>query len=171
MSAMASQIDGVSIVCSLVHSSPDQKKISKLRVTGLCEGNPPVTGGFPSLRDSIAENDSIWWHHCVLALIVSGSSNPASMYGASLGVFCGTISNMCMMLPMILLILVCSLFVCCHTSLLYVIVGWMQQHISFKMILISMYFILFFPAMDRLVWNAASVFGGLNVVIGGVFHV
>ena len=24
------------------------KKISKLRVTGLCEGNPPVTDGFPS---------------------------------------------------------------------------------------------------------------------------
>ena len=23
------------------------KKSSKLRVTGLCEGNPPVTGGFP----------------------------------------------------------------------------------------------------------------------------
>ena len=26
------------------------KKISKLRVTGLCEGNPPGTGGFPSQR-------------------------------------------------------------------------------------------------------------------------
>ena len=32
------------------------KKISKLRVTGLCEGNPPVTGGFPSQRVSDAEN-------------------------------------------------------------------------------------------------------------------
>ena len=28
------------------------KLISKLRVTGLCEGNPPVTGGFPSKRAS-----------------------------------------------------------------------------------------------------------------------
>ena len=27
------------------------KKISKLRVTGLCEGNPPVTGGFPLTKD------------------------------------------------------------------------------------------------------------------------
>ena len=26
------------------------KKTSKLYVTGLCEGNPPVTGGFPSQR-------------------------------------------------------------------------------------------------------------------------
>ena len=32
------------------------KKTSKLRVTGLCEGNPPVTGGFPSQRASNAEN-------------------------------------------------------------------------------------------------------------------
>ena len=31
------------------------KKTSKLRVTGLCEGNPPVTGGFPSQRASNAE--------------------------------------------------------------------------------------------------------------------
>ena len=28
------------------------KKTSKLHVTGLCEGNPPVTGGFPSQRAS-----------------------------------------------------------------------------------------------------------------------
>ena len=31
------------------------KKTSKLRVTGLCEGKPPVTGGFPSQRASKAE--------------------------------------------------------------------------------------------------------------------
>ena len=37
------------------------KKMSKLRVTGLCEGNPPVTGGFPSLMASAAENVSIRW--------------------------------------------------------------------------------------------------------------
>ena len=39
------------------------KKTSKLRVTGLCEGNPPVTGGFPSQRASNADNVSIWWRH------------------------------------------------------------------------------------------------------------
>ena len=31
------------------------KKTSKLRVTGLCEGNSPVTGGLPPQRASIAE--------------------------------------------------------------------------------------------------------------------
>ena len=41
------------------------KKTSKLRVIGLCEGNPPATGGFPSQRASNAENVSIWWHHNV----------------------------------------------------------------------------------------------------------
>ena len=39
------------------------KKISKLRVTGLCEGNSLVTGEFPAQRASNAENISIWWHH------------------------------------------------------------------------------------------------------------
>ena len=39
------------------------KKTSTLGVTGLCEGNPPVTGGFPSQRANNAENVSIWWRH------------------------------------------------------------------------------------------------------------
>ena len=42
------------------HSS---KKTSKLRVTGLCEGNSPVTGVFPAQMTSDAENVSIWWRH------------------------------------------------------------------------------------------------------------
>ena len=36
---------------------------SKLRVTGLSEGNPPLTGGFPSQKVNNAGNDSIWWRH------------------------------------------------------------------------------------------------------------
>ena len=39
------------------------KKTSKLRITGLCEGNSPATGEFPAQRASNAENVSIWWHH------------------------------------------------------------------------------------------------------------
>ena len=39
------------------------KKTSKLRVTGLCMGNSPVTGEFPAQRASNAENVSIWWRH------------------------------------------------------------------------------------------------------------
>ena len=44
------------------------KKISKLRVTGLCAGNSPATGEFPAQMASNAENASIWWrHHGLLA--------------------------------------------------------------------------------------------------------
>ena len=39
------------------------KKISKLRVTGHCEENPPVTDGSPSQRVSNAENVAIWLRH------------------------------------------------------------------------------------------------------------
>ena len=39
------------------------KKTSKLRVTGLCTGNSPVTGEFPAQSASNAENVSIWWRH------------------------------------------------------------------------------------------------------------
>ena len=39
------------------------KKTSKLRVTGLCAGNSPVTGEFPAQRASTAEDISIWWRH------------------------------------------------------------------------------------------------------------
>ena len=39
------------------------KKTSKLRVTGLCEGNSPVTGEFPAQMASNAVNVSIWWRH------------------------------------------------------------------------------------------------------------
>ena len=39
------------------------KKTSKLHVTGLCEGNSPVTGEFPAQRASNAENVSIWLRH------------------------------------------------------------------------------------------------------------
>ena len=63
MSAMASQITGVSTVYSTVCSGADQRKhqssfstIMKFRGTALCEGNSPVTGEFPAQRASNAEN-------------------------------------------------------------------------------------------------------------------
>ena len=52
------------------------KKTSKLRVTGLCEGNPPVTDGFPSQRTSNEENVSIWWRHHAVCLSVLASVRP-----------------------------------------------------------------------------------------------
>ena len=68
MSAVVSQITSLTIVYSIVYSGADQRKITKLRVTGLCEGNSPVTGEFPAQRASNAENVSIWWRHHALLL-------------------------------------------------------------------------------------------------------
>ena len=61
ISVMASQITGDSIVCSTVCSGADQRK----HQSSTKEGNPSVTGGFPSQRASDADNVSIWWRHHV----------------------------------------------------------------------------------------------------------
>ena len=55
------------------HQSPDcllnrlfkrrSKKTSKLRVTGLCVGNSPVAGEFPTQMTSNTKNASIWWRY------------------------------------------------------------------------------------------------------------
>ena len=55
MVAMASQITSLTNVYSNVYSGR-LKKTSKLRVTGLCAGNLPVTGGFPAQMASNAKN-------------------------------------------------------------------------------------------------------------------
>ena len=60
MNAMTSQITSLTIVHSFRHKS---KKTPKLRVTGLCEGNLPVTREFPAQRAGNAENVFIWWRH------------------------------------------------------------------------------------------------------------
>ena len=65
MNAMASQITSLTIV----HSSVYSKKTSKLRVTGLCVGNSPMTGEFPAQMASNASNVSIWWRHHYVDLI------------------------------------------------------------------------------------------------------
>ena len=51
-------------------------KTPTLHVTGLCEGNPPVTGGFPLQNASNAENVSIWWRHH--ALLVTCTVMPSA---------------------------------------------------------------------------------------------
>ena len=50
MSTMASQITSLTVVFSTVYSRRRSKKTSKLRVTGLCAENSPVTGEFPAQR-------------------------------------------------------------------------------------------------------------------------
>ena len=63
MTPMASQITGVSIVCSIVCSAGTQMIYQSSALLALCEGNPPGTSGFPLKRPSDAENVSIWWRH------------------------------------------------------------------------------------------------------------
>ena len=59
MGAMAFQITSLTIVYSAVYSGEKSQKTSKLRVTGLCAGNSPVTGEFPAQRASNTEKVSI----------------------------------------------------------------------------------------------------------------
>ena len=61
------------------------KKTSKLRVTGLCEGNSPVTGEFPAQMANNAENVSIWWRHHGLRATAERHSDMASDLIAILG--------------------------------------------------------------------------------------
>ena len=63
MSVMASQITSLAIYLLNSLFRYRSHKISKLRVTGLCEGNSPVAGEFPAQRTSNAKNISIWWRH------------------------------------------------------------------------------------------------------------
>ena len=62
MGAMVSQITSLMIVYSTVYSRRRSKKASKLRVTGLCEGNSPMTGELPAQNFSNAEKVSSWRH-------------------------------------------------------------------------------------------------------------
>ena len=64
MSAMASQIISLECLFNCLFRRRS-KKTSKLRVTGLCEGNSPITGEFPSQRVTKAGKVSSWWRHHV----------------------------------------------------------------------------------------------------------
>ena len=64
MCAIAPKMTSLTIVYSIVYSGADQRNI-KLRATGLCAGNSPVTGEFPTQMASNAENASIWSRHHV----------------------------------------------------------------------------------------------------------
>ena len=85
------ECDGVSIqqrlVCLLRRLfGPRSKKTSKLLVTGLCGGNSPVTGGFPSQRASYAERlpfddvimrQMVWNYH--ICIVVDVETNNISL--------------------------------------------------------------------------------------------
>ena len=84
MSAMVSEITGVSIVCSTVCADADQRKHPSS-----VWGNPPVPGGFPSQRASNAENVPLY------AVIMN---NVLHMEDKRVYVFRGSISAPCTIL-------------------------------------------------------------------------
>ena len=55
-------------------------KISKLLVIGLCAGNSPGTGEFPTKMASNAENVSIWWRHHATCRRMTAVTCPRSVY-------------------------------------------------------------------------------------------
>ena len=74
--AMASQVTSLTTVHSTAYSSADQRKPQKLRVIGPSEGNPPVTGEFPTLRASKHGKcfhlvTSSWGRHSICISITS----------------------------------------------------------------------------------------------------
>ena len=60
MSAMASQITGISIVCLTICSGAYQRKHQSSTSMAFVRG---IRRGLPSQRASNAENVSIWWRH------------------------------------------------------------------------------------------------------------
>ena len=70
MNAIASQMTGVSIVCSTIYSGGYQRKHQSSTSLAFVMGKPPVTGGYPTQKASNAENVSIWWRHQILGSIV-----------------------------------------------------------------------------------------------------
>ena len=63
-------------------------KTSKLRVTGLCAANSPVTGEFPAQMASNAENVSIWWrHHAKTTQSVEHSKATVKVRGTPLSIY------------------------------------------------------------------------------------
>ena len=55
---------------SFMQAQIKENKTSKLRVTGLCAGNSPMTGEFPAQMATNAENVSIWWRHHATTSVV-----------------------------------------------------------------------------------------------------
>ena len=79
MSAMVFQITGVSIVCSAVCSGAHKKHQSSASA-GLCEGNLPMTGEFPTQKASKAE---------IVSMMTSSNGNIFRVTGPLCGEFTG----------------------------------------------------------------------------------
>ena len=76
MSAMASQITGISIIFSTFFQAQIKENIKVLAVTGFCEGTSPVTGGFPHkgpLTRKMFPFDDVIMVNCALLSFVLGT--------------------------------------------------------------------------------------------------
>ena len=74
MGVVASQITSLTIIYSTVDS--DTNQISKLRVTGLCAGNSPGTGGFPAQMASNADKMFLFDDVIMMNVSLSLMSHP-----------------------------------------------------------------------------------------------
>ena len=83
MRAIASQITGVSNDCSTDVQAQIKENI-KAPHHWLCEGNPPVTDGFPSQRASATGNVSIWWRYNVFVKYLVGWNENSILFAAAL---------------------------------------------------------------------------------------
>ena len=73
ISVMPSQITSNSMVCTTICLSQDKKNLSKSVLPTLCEGNPPVTGGFahkgPVMRKAAKWLIHVWFFVPLLTCI------------------------------------------------------------------------------------------------------
>ena len=74
MNAMASQINGVSIVCSTVYSGADQRKHQSSAPLALVRGIQRWLADSPHKRPAKQKNVSIWWRHHGIADICGAKS-------------------------------------------------------------------------------------------------
>ena len=81
MSALASQITSLMIVYSNVYSRRRTKKTSKLRVTGLCAGNSPMTGERASNAEIFQFDDVTMNPLRMDGMIITARSNKAQPNG------------------------------------------------------------------------------------------
>ena len=91
MNVKASQItsnSAVSTICWGAHNKKHQRSM----LPALCEGNPPLIGGFPSQRITNTESVSMqWWHHdkvwvlraCVCVCLYKTSM--CNLHGSAIG--------------------------------------------------------------------------------------
>ena len=75
MSTITSQITSLTIFCSTVFSSTNQRKYQSSASLAFVRGIHRSPVNFSHRRDSNAENDSIWWRHHANTKIMPDFSN------------------------------------------------------------------------------------------------